>query len=174
MKRKATNNKDSAPKRLKIPSEPNPGPCPIHLITIPWDNKCQQVRVLLDSGCSVSVLSSEILNWHQVPEFKRSTPLIVEWFDGSICPDIGHSYTYLLNLNLEHHWSRASFVVGPTDDEYNILMPWLWMLKYSLMMSSGGQAQFSNLNCKKDYTKRVTEKIDIKYDDTIASDYKQC
>jgi hypothetical protein len=41
-------------------------------------------------------------------------------------------------------------------------------------MSSGGKARFKNLNYKSDYTKIATEKIDIKYDDTIASDYDQC
>jgi hypothetical protein len=39
-------------------------------------------------------------------------------------------------------------------------------------MSSGGIAQFSNPNWKRDSTKRVTEKIDIEYGDTIASDYE--
>jgi hypothetical protein len=41
-------------------------------------------------------------------------------------------------------------------------------------MSSGGKAQFSNPNCKKDCTKRVMEKIDFEYDDITASDYDQC
>jgi hypothetical protein len=70
MKRKATNNKYSAPKHLKIPHEPKIGPCPIHLMTIHWDNECLEVRVLLDSGCSVPVLSSKIVKSYQVPEFK--------------------------------------------------------------------------------------------------------
>ena len=173
-KRKATRDKDHDPKRLKVPPEPQTGPRPIHLMTIHWDNKCQQVRVLLDSGCSVPVLSSGIVKKYQVPEFKRSTPLVVERFDGSICPDIGYSYTYPLNLNLEHHWSRESFEVGPTDDECDIMMPWWWMLKNPMMMSKVGKIRFSNPRCEKDCTKKVTEKIDIEYDDTIASDYEQC
>jgi hypothetical protein len=41
-------------------------------------------------------------------------------------------------------------------------------------MSSGGKIRFSNPDCKRHCTKRVTEKIDNEYDDTIASDYKQC
>jgi hypothetical protein len=41
-------------------------------------------------------------------------------------------------------------------------------------MSSDGKARFSNPNCKRDCIKRVTEKIDIKYYDTIASAYEQC
>jgi hypothetical protein len=50
MKRKATNNEYSAPKRLKIPTKPKTGPRPIHLMTIDRDNTGQQVRFLLDSG----------------------------------------------------------------------------------------------------------------------------
>jgi hypothetical protein len=41
-------------------------------------------------------------------------------------------------------------------------------------MLSGGKSRFSNLNCIRDCTNRVTEKIDIEYDETIASDYEQC
>jgi hypothetical protein len=44
----------------------------------------------LDSGCSVTVLSSQIVKQNQVPELKLSTPLVGERFDGSICLDIGH------------------------------------------------------------------------------------
>jgi hypothetical protein len=50
MKRIAINNEDSASQRLKILPQPKTGPCPIHLMTIHWDNKYQHVRVLLDSG----------------------------------------------------------------------------------------------------------------------------
>jgi hypothetical protein len=39
-------------------------------------------------------------------------------------------------------------------------------------MLSGGKIQFSTSNWKSDCTKRVMRKIDIKCDDTIASDYK--
>jgi hypothetical protein len=48
------------------------------------------------------------------------------------------------------------------------------MLKHLLTLSSRGNAQFKNPNCKRDCTKLATEKKDIKYDDTIASDYEQC
>jgi hypothetical protein len=41
-------------------------------------------------------------------------------------------------------------------------------------MSSDGKAYFSYSNCKRDCINRVTEIIDISYDDTIASDYEQC
>jgi hypothetical protein len=53
------------------------------------------------------------------------------------------------------------------------MMPWWWTLRHHLTISSGGKTRFSNPNCKSDCTKRVTEKIDIEYDDTIASDNKQ-
>jgi hypothetical protein len=156
MKRKSANNETSAPKRLKIPPKPKTGLRSIYLMTIHWNNQCQQVRVLLDSGYSVPVLSSKIVQWYQVLEFKRSTPLVVEHFDGSICPDTGHSYTYLLNLNLDHHWGRKFFEVRSTDDECDIMMSWWWMLKHPLTMSSGGKAQFKNPNCKRDCTKIAT------------------
>jgi hypothetical protein len=49
MKSKSNDDEDSVPKCLKIPPEPKIRPCSIHWITIHRDNKCQQVRVLLDS-----------------------------------------------------------------------------------------------------------------------------
>jgi hypothetical protein len=140
IKRNSNHNNDSAPKHLKIPAESKIGRCPIHLMTIHWSNKCQQVRVLLDSGCSIPVLSSEIVKHYQVPEFKMSTPLVVERFDSLICPDIEHLYSYVLNLNLDHDWSRESFEVRPSDNMYDIMMPWWWILKHPLIMSSSSNA----------------------------------
>jgi hypothetical protein len=77
-------------------------------------------------------------------------------------------------LNFDHQWSRESFEVRPTDNECDIMMPWWWMLKYPLTISSSGKLKFKNPNYKRDCTKIAMEKIDIKYDDTIASDYDQC
>jgi hypothetical protein len=77
-------------------------------------------------------------------------------------------------LNLDNHWSQESFEVGLNDDEYDIIMPWWWMHKCPLTMSSGGKAGFKNLNCKRDCTKIAMKDINIVYDDTIASDYEQC
>jgi hypothetical protein len=48
------------------------------------------------------------------------------------------------------------------------------MLKHPLTMSSGGKVRFKNPNYKRDCTKIAIDKIDIEYDDTIASDYEQC
>jgi hypothetical protein len=98
----------------------------------------------------------------------------VEQFDGLIYPDIGYSYTYPLNLNLNLIWTRESFKIRPTDDECDNMISWYWMLKHYLTMSSGSKARFKNPNCKRDCTKIAMNKIDIKYDDTIVSDYKQC
>jgi hypothetical protein len=53
------------------------------------------------------------------------------------------------------------------------MMPYWLMLKHPLPISSGGKGRFSNPNCKRDDTNRVKDKIGIKYDDTIASDYEQ-
>jgi hypothetical protein len=61
IKRKSINNEISAPKYLKSSPEPKTGSCPIHLMTIHCDNKCQQVIGLLDLGCPVPVLSSKIV-----------------------------------------------------------------------------------------------------------------
>jgi hypothetical protein len=69
---------------------PKPGPHRIQLMTIQWHNKYQQLRVLLGSGSSVPMLSSKIVNRDQVPQFEQSTLLVVEWFDVSMCPDIGY------------------------------------------------------------------------------------
>jgi hypothetical protein len=40
-------------------------------------------------------------------------------------------------------------------------------------MSSDNKAQFKNSDCNRDCTKIAVEKIDIEYNTTTASDYKQ-
>jgi hypothetical protein len=47
-----------------------------------------------------------------------------------------------------------------------------WKLKDLLTMSSDRKQQFKNPNYKRDCSKIGMEKIAIKYDDTIASDYE--
>jgi hypothetical protein len=47
------------------------------------------------------------------------------------------------------------------------------MLKRPLTVSSGGNTRFKNPNYKRDYTKIAMTKIDIEYDNTIASDDEQ-
>jgi hypothetical protein len=76
-------------------------------------------------------------------------------------------------LNLDNHWHRDSFEVTFTHDECDIMIPFWWILKHTLVMLSGSKVQFTNHNCKLDYTIIEIVKIDIEYDDTIVSDSEQ-
>jgi hypothetical protein len=53
------------------------------------------------------------------------------------------------------------------------MIPFWWILKHTLVMLSGSKVQFTNHNCKLDYTIIEIVKIDIEYDDTIVSDSEQ-
>jgi hypothetical protein len=54
---KSTNNKDKDPEHLTISAEYTSGQYLIYLMTIYWNNKYQQIRVLLYSRYTILVLS---------------------------------------------------------------------------------------------------------------------
>ncbi|KAJ8069090.1 hypothetical protein OCU04_002763 [Sclerotinia nivalis] len=107
-------------KRLKL--EPQAGLRPVVLMTLHVKSK-QAIRVLLDSGSTVPVLSSARVAEWEIPTIERKIPRIMTAFDDSTIADSGKSYTPELTIQHDQHFSQVSFEISKLDDNCNAILP---------------------------------------------------
>ena len=88
------------------------------------DNPEINVRVMLDPGANVPVLSQSQVGEHKVPGVLREGAEIVAGFDGAEGKGAGSAYTFTCTLRHVDHYTMESFEVSPLQDDYDILMPW--------------------------------------------------
>ena len=111
-------------KKQKLPIPPKIGARPIINMKLSWgDNPEINVRVMLDPGANVPVLSQSLVGKHKVPIVLRERAEIIAGYDGAEGKGAGSAYTFACTLSLADHFTKESFEVSPLQDEHDILMP---------------------------------------------------
>ena len=120
------------------------GARPIINMKLCWrDNPEINVRVMLDAGANVPVLSQSLVGEHKVPVVLRERAEIIAGYDGAEGKGAGSTYTFACTLSLADHYTKESFEVSPLQDVHDILMPWWWTLQHPIRyLYSGAQSDY--------------------------------
>ena len=112
-------------KKQKLPIPPKIGGRPIINMKLSWgDNPEINVRVMLDPGANVPVLSQSLVGEHKVPVVLQERAEIIAAYDGAEGKGVGSAYIFACTLRLADHYTKESFEVSPLQDDHDILMPW--------------------------------------------------
>ncbi|KAK4182057.1 hypothetical protein QBC35DRAFT_510663, partial [Podospora australis] len=88
------------------------------------------VRVLLDDGAQVPVLSQHIAIQLNIPRWKHEEPLSLQAWDGSTAEG-GVEYGGPVMLrHKEDHFTKLSLELAPLDDEVDVLLPYWWLQQH--------------------------------------------
>lgn len=165
-----------SPQGSKRPKpEPRSGTRPIVKMTLIYNHKEHPVRVLLDTGCSVPVMSfSQCRKW-RLPMFKRDKVRKMLSFDATCVENAGRYYTDALVLrHQEDHFSRLNFELSNMDDECDIILPhwWLEMHQPAGFFGNPDKIQFPSEYCRANCTShavinQVASLTDDKRPDTL-------
>ena len=116
-------------KKQKLPIPPKIGARPIVNRKLSWrDNPGINVRVMLDPGANVPVLSQSLVGEYKIPVVFQELAEIIAGYDGAESKGAGSAYTFACTLSLADHYTKESFEVSPLQNDYDILMPWRWTL----------------------------------------------
>ena len=111
-------------KKQKLPIPLKLGARPIINIKLSWgDNPEINVRVMLDSGANVPVISQTLVGEYKIPVVLREREEIIAGYDGTESKGAGSAYTFACTLSLADHYTKESFEVSPLQDDHDILMP---------------------------------------------------
>jgi len=111
-------------------NKPQCGKRPITTMIISWGSTQHTVRVLLDTGCSVPLISTRITEQLDIPRIcrKEAAPLLN--CSGEEVKGAGMEYTELLLLQHRKHYSREVFEVAPLEPEVDLFLPFWWIAKH--------------------------------------------
>ena len=88
------------------------------------------IRILLDTGSTVPLLSLAWVASTSIQVVKRATTKRIENFAGKAVPGAGKYYTSPLLLQHCKHYTRETFEVAPLAGDYDAILPAWWMAKH--------------------------------------------
>jgi len=118
--------------RKKAKKEPRCGKRPIIRMILHWGNQKKLVKVLLDTGCSVPLVSQWLAREEDLPWSKREEPAPLRSCSGDVIPGSREEVTEELTLQHRQHFTQKIFDVTPMESEVDIFLPFWWIARRPL------------------------------------------
>jgi len=144
--RRRLNPDKASPK--KSTNKPQCGKRPITTMIISWGPTQYTVRVLLDTGCLVPLISARITEQLDIPRIRRRKAAPLLNCSGEEVKGAGMEYTEPLLLQHRKHYSQEMFEVAPLEPEVDIFLPFWWIAKHPPQGAwDSEELRFSSCNC---------------------------
>lgn len=127
-------------------------------MTLLYNDKEHPVRVLLDPGSSIPVMSFHQARVWKLPLFKRANIRSLMGFNAEADSVGGRYYTDTLVLrHQEDHYTRLNFELSKMDDECDIILPHWWLLQHepASFFDKTQEIRFSSEYCQKNCTSSI-------------------
>jgi len=79
------------------------------------DGKKHQIRVLLDTGCSIALLNSQTVEKLGITKKKHERTHSIESYTGESVQGAGQFYTEPMLLQHRKHYSKEKFEISPME-----------------------------------------------------------
>jgi len=138
---------------------------------ISWGPTQHAVRVLLDTGCSVPLISTRITEQLNIPRIRRREAAPLLNCSGEEVKGAGMEYTELLLLQHRKHYSQEVFEVVPLELEVDLFLPFWWIAKHPPQGAwDSEELHFSSSNCLEKCTQFETAEFSLSLDETVTLD----
>ena len=161
-------------KKKKQTLQPPPivGRRPFLDMRLSWDGSPEIfVRMMLDCGVNVPVVSQTLVETYKIPGDLRSHAHGIVTFDGQLSQShAGWVYTQSYTLRVEAHHTRETFEIAPLQDDHDIHLPLWWIITHPtqfVLTAKESELKFDSPKCKNCTTKGVSE-FTVKYDESVA------
>jgi hypothetical protein len=96
---------------------------PVVTMIIHWANNNHQVRALLDTGCSVPLISRELAGRLQLSLLRHEKAFAIENYTSEAVEGVGQFYTRPMLLQHRKHFSKETFEVSPMEPKVDLFLP---------------------------------------------------
>ena len=111
--------------------------------------KEEVLRILLDTGSTVPLLSRKFTQNRQIPVAEQPSIRPIQNYTGQEVEGAGQFYTAPLILQHRYHFSRVSFEVAPLASNYDAILPRWWLAKQKCdLLASNGRIKFTSPDCQ--------------------------
>jgi len=156
---------DTAPRKKRKRSNR-----PIISMILHWNESQHPVKVLLDTGCSVTLINQQTIERLGIQTKMHKNPRIIENFTGEIVKGAGQSYMGTMRLQHRKHFSKETFEVAPMEAAIDIFLPfsckdqdppqWAW---------TNEEVQFNSAECMRKCSRHETGPFSLTWDESIAT-----
>jgi len=130
-----------------------------------------QVRVLLDTGCSIPLINQGTAKKLGIALQKHSRTIPIENFTGQTVEGAGQYYTKPLPLRYRRHVTRERFEVSPMEEGVDIFLPFWWIDKHPPWGAwQDPEIRFDSDECLRKCTRYEQADFSLTWDDTVAAD----
>jgi len=136
-----------------------------------WGPTQYAVRVLLDTGCSVPLISIRITEKYDILRVCRRRAAPLQNCSGEEVKGAGMEYTEPLLLQQRKHFSREVFEVAPLESEVDIFLPFWWIAKHPPQGAwDSEELRFSSPGCLQKCTRFEVVEFSLSLDETVTLD----
>jgi len=130
-----------------------------------------QVRVLLDTGCSIPLINQGTAKKLGIALQKHSRTIPIENFTGQTVEGAGQYYTKPLPLRYRRHVTRERFEVSPMEEGVDIFLPFWWIDKHPPWGAwQDPEIRFDSDECLRKCTRYEQADFSQTWDDAVAAD----
>jgi len=99
-------------------------------MTLQWGGREEAVRVLLDTGCSVPLISKETVRRTGIAQERKNKPTPIRNCSREEVPGRGEKVTGELVLRHHRHYTREIFEVAPLEPGVDVFLPFWWISQH--------------------------------------------
>jgi len=96
-------------------------------MTLHMGEKNHQIRILLDTGCSIALLNQQTVEKLGIKKKAHRQPHSIENYTGESVKGVGQFYTEPMLLQHRKHYSREKFEISPMEPEIHAFLPFDWI-----------------------------------------------
>ena len=139
-------------------------------MSLRWGNKERRVRVLLDTGCSVPLVSQRFAHKENLPRRRRSEPTPLRNCSGEEVRGSGEEVTESLTLQHRRSFSREIFEITPLEPEVDLFLPYWWVARHPPQGAwDSPEMRFSSAQCIKSCTRFEVDDFSLSLDESIVT-----
>ena len=153
---------------------PKTGTSPLVNMVLYWgEDRTEIIKVLLDTGSSVAILSEQIAKNYRIPIAKRPSTRPIQDYVGQNVPGVGEHFTSPLLIRHNKHFDRVSFEIAPLAKEYDAILPCWWLAKHKCdLLANDNCIKFDTEYCLKNCNKSNHENFSVEWDPEVLTDKK--
>ena len=99
-------------------------------MVVHWNRKRHPVRTLLDTGCSILLISQRTIEKLGIERKTHKNPRTIENFTGETVKNAGQYYTKPMQLQHRNHFTNEQFEVALMEEAINLFLPFEWIERH--------------------------------------------
>jgi len=133
-----------------------------------WNGKHHPVKTLLDTGCSIPLISQRTIKKLGIKCKTHKNPRTIENFTGETVKNAGQYYTKPMQLLHRNHFTNEQFEVAPLEEAIDLFLPFEWIERHPPQGAwTLEEMRFNSVRCLEECTRSGTNPFPLTWDESV-------